>query len=52
MQVWSHPSTNLKPIVEEHRWVGAGFAHPDFRWDPPCIEKIEQFGFVLPVMQL
>jgi hypothetical protein len=27
-------------------------AFPDFRWTRPCIEKIEHFGFVLPVMQL
>ena len=27
-------------------------ALPDFRWDPACIEKIEHFGFVLPVIQL
>ena len=40
-------------LFRENRWGGRSVirALPDFRWDPPCIEKIEHFGFVLPVMQ-
>ena len=37
----------------ENRWVGAvSFERSQiFGGDPPCIEKIEHFGFVLPVIQ-
>jgi hypothetical protein len=49
-----HPSTNLRLIVGEHRWGGRSVirALSDFRWDPPCIEKVEYFGFVLPALQV
>ena len=49
-----HSSTNLKHIVGEHRWVGAvSFERSQiFGETRPCIEKIEHFGFVLPVRQL
>jgi hypothetical protein len=41
-------------IVGEHPLGGRSVIRvlPDFRWGPACIEKIEHFGFVLPVIKL
>jgi hypothetical protein len=49
-----HSEHQPEAIVGEHRGSGAvSFERSRiFEGDPPCIEKIEHFGFVLPVMQL